>query len=319
MGLGRSIGTVTGPLSYLAERFQRWDESDQAFFGTSGERAQRDAGIRVGDVQALVLFASPEVYAGTVSCYEYRDNPAGRATSVPLHTGEPLRQALRRHLPKVWKPLKKETTKAQLFWCEVDPGNLQKAFERAAAVLQAARAPGGLGKEVWINLTGGSNVVNLALQLAAGLTGQTARYYYVQAADREAESCLRHTRTEGYWVDLPLLPLAVDGASRALVEIVAGRGPLPLGALLDQARTDPKDWSHFHEVHDSASFYRQFVRPLVQQTLLAQEGDVFSVGPGWQRLRPYYQVLDDLQKDHPQLGQLARQVPWFHEEQVSFA
>lgn len=55
MGLGRSPGTVIGPLTYLAHRYWRGNADDQRFFARSGEVRQRTAGERVGDVQAPVL------------------------------------------------------------------------------------------------------------------------------------------------------------------------------------------------------------------------------------------------------------------------
>jgi hypothetical protein len=50
MGLGRSVGTVIGPLTYLAHRYNRWNDEDQRFFARSGEVRQRQAGEKVGAV-----------------------------------------------------------------------------------------------------------------------------------------------------------------------------------------------------------------------------------------------------------------------------
>ncbi|MGQ9548636.1 MAG: hypothetical protein ACUVSW_12595 [Roseiflexus sp.] len=80
MGLGRSPGTVIGPLTYLAHRYRRWNEDDQRFFARSGEVRQRQAGEKVGDIQALVLFTTREVLDGGVLAYKYVDNPPGRIT-----------------------------------------------------------------------------------------------------------------------------------------------------------------------------------------------------------------------------------------------
>ncbi len=44
MGLGRSPGTVIGPLTYLAHRYGRWNADDRRFFARSGEVRQRQAG-----------------------------------------------------------------------------------------------------------------------------------------------------------------------------------------------------------------------------------------------------------------------------------
>ncbi|PIU88549.1 MAG: hypothetical protein CO096_35580 [Armatimonadetes bacterium CG_4_9_14_3_um_filter_66_14] len=38
---------------YLREFLRLWSEADRAFFGASGERAQRERGEKVGDIQAI--------------------------------------------------------------------------------------------------------------------------------------------------------------------------------------------------------------------------------------------------------------------------
>jgi HTH-type transcriptional regulator/antitoxin HipB len=55
MGLGRSAGAITAPLSYLAHRFTRWNHYDQNFFARSGEAVQREQSQKVGDIQSIVL------------------------------------------------------------------------------------------------------------------------------------------------------------------------------------------------------------------------------------------------------------------------
>jgi len=50
MGLGRSPGTVIGPLTCLAHRYNRWNADDRRFFARSGEVRQRQAGEKVGAV-----------------------------------------------------------------------------------------------------------------------------------------------------------------------------------------------------------------------------------------------------------------------------
>ncbi len=50
MGLGLSPGVVIGPITYLAHRYQRWNEDDQRFFDLSGEVKQRKKGEKVSDI-----------------------------------------------------------------------------------------------------------------------------------------------------------------------------------------------------------------------------------------------------------------------------
>ena len=95
MGLGRSPGAITGPLSYLSHRYQRWNTDDQRFFSRSGEVVQRRRGDKVGDVQALILFTTREVLTGQDQgspfiSYNYIENPPGRTVQEPEKQGGPM-------------------------------------------------------------------------------------------------------------------------------------------------------------------------------------------------------------------------------------
>jgi len=50
-----------GPITYLAHRYRRRNADDRRFFARSGEAKQREAGEKVGDIQALILFTTKEV------------------------------------------------------------------------------------------------------------------------------------------------------------------------------------------------------------------------------------------------------------------
>jgi hypothetical protein len=318
MGLGLSVGAVTAPVSYLAMRYRRWNEADRAFFGASGERAQRERGEKVGDVQAIVLVTTPEVFEGTQEQFHslpYNDNAPGRRpqSGAKLEPRAPMREALRALLPLEWAPIARGRTEVPLYWCLVDRTALLPTFQRVAEVLLAARSTGALGKEVWINLTGGNNVLNLALQLAATLTGQPARFYYVQAADRTEESCLCYPREEGYWVDLPLLPVVPNEAGRTLARLTAELGEVKIGELLQYAQADERQWKLFQNVPNLDHFVEHYVRPLDQQGLLERDGDSVRVGRAWSLLQPYYETLDSIEQPHDHLGRLTQEA-WFHEE-----
>ena len=55
MGLGRSPGAITGPISYLAYRYRRWNADDQRFFACSGEARRRGAWTFLGLTQLMEL------------------------------------------------------------------------------------------------------------------------------------------------------------------------------------------------------------------------------------------------------------------------
>jgi hypothetical protein len=120
MGLGRSPGTVIGPLTYLAHRYSRWEPEDQAFFAGSGEAALRQTGQSAGDVQALVLFTTREILQGDLPSFGYIENPPGRVAQGPLRKGGPMKEVLRAHLRREWPAIAGGRREGVVFWCEVD-------------------------------------------------------------------------------------------------------------------------------------------------------------------------------------------------------
>ena len=242
MSLGRSPGTVIGPLSHLADRWQRWDGSDREFFARSGEREHREDGKKVGNVQGLVLFTTPEVIRGEVRVREYLDNPSGAPHGVKAKNAA-VPEAVRKHLPTEWKRItgRQNAARGELFWCEVDRGDLTATYSRMVRVVAALRVSGGQGKEMWANVTGGNNVTNLALQLAASLSGEVSRLYYVQAEDGK-EACLRPTRGDGYWVELPMMPLARTPLVPDVLHLLRSAGPLPAREIWARINDSGTHW-----------------------------------------------------------------------------
>jgi hypothetical protein len=99
MGLGRSPGAVTGAISYLAHRYERWDNSDRDFFGRSGEVEQREKGGKVGDIQALVLFTSAEIIDGRLLSYPYSKNKIGQKVGEGKDAAT-MEEIFKQNLPK---------------------------------------------------------------------------------------------------------------------------------------------------------------------------------------------------------------------------
>jgi hypothetical protein len=311
MGLGRSVGTVIGPLTYLAHRYNRWNDEDQRFFARSGEVRQRQAGQKVGDVQALVLFTTPEVLSGQVLAFDYVDNPPGKITTGPQKSGGPMKQVLRDLLCREWPAISGGRKKGTIFWCEVDRRNIRVTYERVVRVVAALAGVGSQGKEMWVNLTGGNNVINFALELAATLSGHVARLYYVQAENEAAEKCVRYTAENGYWVDLPVMPLALGRVFRAILGLLEQGKPRSTEALYSQL--SKTDWNLVKDI--SPEVFREiYLRPLWKQGLIAEAEGGYVVGPQWELIRPYQEILQEAQDAGLTIEALAQQEPWLLEE-----
>ncbi|HXF69769.1 MAG TPA: DUF6293 family protein [Thermoflexus sp.] len=317
MGLGRSPGVVIGPITYLAHRYQRWSVADQGFFARSGEVRQRAAGQKVGDIEALVLFTTREVLRGQVTSYPYIDNPGGRKTGGPQCEGGSMRKILRDLLRQEWPAICTDRRSGTVFWCEVDRRDIRITYRRIVQVIAALAGAGGQGKEIWINLTGGNNVINAALMLAAALSGDVARIYYVQAEDEVAEKCVRFTAEDGYWVELPVMPLSFDLLQRAIIDLLEAHGPLSLRDL--HSRLQSEYWHLSQELTSKETLRRVYLAPLWKGGIVIEaQPEVYALGPQWELIRPYQEELEEARSHRRTIQELSEAEEWIEQEEIVF-
>lgn len=315
MGLGLSPGAITGPLSYLAHRYQRWNTDDQHFFSRSGEMIHRQAGQKVGDMQSIVFFTTPEVLAGQTpfQSYAYVENQPGQIADKPEKSRAPMKEVLRSVLKKEWQKISGGRQIGAVFWCEVDRRNISLTYERIVQVIAALAGVGGQGKEMWVNLTGGNNVTNFALQLAATLSGEVARLYYVQAENQAAEKCVRFTAEEGYWVELPVMPLVLSDLNLAVLNLLHQERVVDLRNLY--SHLIGKFWNLLEEV-SAEEFKEIYLKPMWKQGLLAEEQNGYIVGSQWELIQPYEEVLQQARETGKSLEELAQQERWIEREVI---
>ena len=320
MGLGRSAGTVIGPLTYLAHRYKRWNAHDQRFFARSGEVHQRQAGERVGDIQALVLFTTREVLNGEPKGlpYKYVENQPGQippgAENVRGSLERPMKEVLRRLLRLEWPAISGGRPSGTIFWCEVDRRDIRVTYERVVRVVAALAGAGGQGKEMWANLTGGNNVINAALELAAMLSGDVARLYYVQAENEAAEKCVRFTAEDGYWVELPVMPLALGRLRQTIIQILNDYGSISVEDLYSHLKNDY--WDLSRGLTSEETLRNEYLAPLWKQGLIAEAERGYAVGPQWELIRPYQEVLQKAREANLTIEALAQQEPWLEKEEL---
>ncbi|MGC8946818.1 MAG: hypothetical protein ACP5N6_11775 [Anaerolineae bacterium] len=316
MGLGRSPGTVIGPLTYLAHRYNRWNAEDRRFFARSGEVRQRAAGEKVGDVQALVLFTTREVLSGEVFTLDYVDNQPGMVAKVPLTKGGPMKDVLRRLLRREWPAISGGRREGTIFWCEVDRRDIRTTYERVIRVVAALAGAGGQGKEMWANLTGGNNVINFALELAAILSGDVARLYYVQAENEAAEKCVRYTAENGYWVELPVMPLALGRLRREIIDLVATCGPVTVDDLYSTLHS--KYWDLVRGLTSERVLWEEHLEPMWKQGLIAEADGGYVVGPQWELIRSYQETLKKARQEGLTIEALVQKESWLERETLEF-
>ncbi len=312
-GLGKSIGAITSPLSYLGAIRQQGGDKAEALFGLSDERDRVDKAR--GMVQALVLFTTEEIAREhrSVFCEPYQDNRAGsdrdgRRKGENQTVKNALYTILRKEL-KAWGLMMPDKTTLDIYWCEHERQRPLETFERVYTVLQAAKAMGEVGKECWINLTGGSNVINGALQLATSFLGTAARQYYVLSKN---PICIRHTvpisqldsEQDDFWVDLPIVYTDFSGLHRIVLEELASW---------------PDDTEHIthQRLHGQLCQYVEFsnlvglkkegddilrrtiLQPLRSQRLIEhfpfeqdKSLDRYKIGAAWEQMARYLAIID---------------------------
>lgn len=340
MGVGLSAGAVTAPLSYIAARYKRDSPSDQTFFAESGEVGQLPETKR-GDIQALVLFTTQEVYRRTITSYPYILNQPGM-TRGKQYSGEAIPSLIRRlvkadlatltETSRIPEQLNKRSS-VEIYWCLYEPNHPTQTFERVAQCLLAAKSSGRLGKEIWINLTGGSNVLNSALQLAVSLSGQSARLYYTWT---EETGCARHpvsqdnlgAEQDRFWVDLPLFYFNFDPVHQKILDLLATFGKDTLSVkdiyskMAGEGVVSSEMWDAESNQQRLVEFRNQYLLPLKTQGFLLFDSNekvttldnVIKIGPNWSRLQRYYQAFPSRDQSAT-LPQLAKTKSWLFAEE----
>jgi hypothetical protein len=173
---------------------------------------------------------------------------------------------------------------------------------------------GGQGKEMWVNLTGGNNIINYALQLAATLSGKVARLYYTQAADKaankDAEKCILCPREERYWVELPLMPLNLTPVSLDIIQYIE-ENP---GTSFDNLKSKISG-EHWKELQ-SKDLQKDFLTTLWKQGLIISQNDVYSIGPRWDPIKPYAEPLEEIRQDSRTLEKLSTDECWINRQRL---
>ncbi len=232
MGVGLSPGVVLGPVSYIAMRQARWKKDvpnnieDKKFFERSGEIAHREGKGKkeeetVGDIQAIVLITSKEVIYDREKVHEYIDNQASTSQGRTVSNKVILREVIKEKLKAIAKPACKGREELPVYWITVDRYDLEDCVRKVSRILTLlSEMKGGQGKEIWINLTGGNNLINLSLQITSSLLGKVGRYYYISAKNDFEEKCILYTKEQDYWIDIPSFNTTINLLTTEIMSII---------------------------------------------------------------------------------------------------
>ncbi|MHA1231018.1 MAG: hypothetical protein ACTSPQ_10260 [Candidatus Helarchaeota archaeon] len=176
-GLGTSPGAATIPLHYLYIMLKEASNGNQDalnFFASSGEKNQ----IYKGAPEYLFFFTSKEVIEGN-----YPDISKSNLEDTWFNIDIPQLKSIPHIIVKFLDKLIKECNFENFYdagWIKgvyfiaVKYDDFDDCYQKIYTTIKAFHR-----KEVWINLIGGSNQINISLFLSSCLTGIGTKYIYI--------------------------------------------------------------------------------------------------------------------------------------------
>jgi len=218
MSLGESPGAVTAALAYVKRRYE---QNDIAFFGSDSGRS------KAKKVSGIVIFTTPEVRHGQLSARGriYVDNRYGFDQGKELPLGDDKDnlitfEVVRRFISKEFQEMLGEE-RGKVYWLEADYRTLDFNLHQVARAFCVLSPPSTTGREIWVNLTGGSNVMNIATLLVTAMSGVTGRAYYTYTRDIRL---LRPADESDFWCEIPVLKVNFDRDYEAILRVLKEKG-----------------------------------------------------------------------------------------------
>ena len=284
-GMGLSPGAVTVPLTYVylfLKAASRDNEEAKNFFATSGEREQENKGAP----ECLILFTSSEVIAG-----KEKDNI--RIRDEWFGSGQEFPKAMWSYFSNLWEELKDDKFRPfydgewikNIYFVEVSHTNFEDCFKKVGTTLRALRE-----KELWINMIGGTNQINIALLLAGTLYAVSVHYYYIFQRQiqllhpeiekpnmRDPSAFVRIALDK--WHELPVFHLAHGELLNTLIARLK-QGEMNMGELI--------------RMLEENGFTRQYI-PKLRGQLINVKGERVLRGPMLERIEKLNELADNVE------------------------
>jgi len=235
-GLGRSPGAVTVPLTsiYLLHVAQTLGNIDASnFFVYSGEAMRKDSGSREmhpGKPETLITFTSKELLDGNIEI-KY----SSKWFNLNYYGKEKITRPIRKYFEDLFEYLMStfeyKAAPLDIYFVEVDHRSFNDAFEKAGLTMKGLQ-----DKEVWVNMIGGSNQLNIGLLAAGTYTAIPSRYYYLFQSEidlLEPEEISKPKDERGLekvvreiidkWMELPMFNLGLGELLRDIYELFSIR------------------------------------------------------------------------------------------------
>lgn len=181
--------------------------------------------IRGQVIESIILFPSSDVREGRTKARECVFNEY-----MSLTARRTLRMA--NVLDMILEFIKSEISdvipkKGTVYSCVVDPDDYDSCFQVIAKATLHFSGPSHTGKNIWANLTGGTNVLNAALLQVAFLSGLISRIYYTfipREDDRKYLQPVKGDPERFRWDEVPFIKTSFDNVYQALLQELKGLG-----------------------------------------------------------------------------------------------
>jgi hypothetical protein len=176
-GLGIHPGALSVPLStvYIMQIGQyRGKEAARNFFASSGEADRKGSQEKTrGQIECVIVFTSKEVAEG-----KRLEECKSKWFQLDFKKGKSLAEVYSRFFNELFYHIEKEFNfrpkKFELFVVRVDHTNFEDCFTKIGTTLKTL-----VGKEIWANMIGGSNQINMATLTAGAYIATVSKYYYL--------------------------------------------------------------------------------------------------------------------------------------------
>jgi hypothetical protein len=269
--VGRSPGAVTAPLAHLKHVH---DEQQR-----SGKRLEKSVlPRRLGyPVEQVVLFVPEEIYRGqkgSGTAYEAIYNQYGSRTPTRVF---PERDGVK-VVDIIAEFAKRELSdgKLVLYARPVNVNNFDDCFRAIAEAVLALGRPDDLGKTLWANLTGGTNVLNAALLEVTFLSGLISSLYYI-FVNPDEQKFLQPLSTDyrrfidDHWRDVPVVKTTFDERYRQLLLFLTDH-PVPWDTAELLARLQNQHPELFGSIQLEL-FGKQWLRKMSREIELESDPD----------------------------------------------
>lgn len=228
-GLGKSPGALTVPISaiYILQIAQHLGIKEAVdFFKISGEVERKGSyEKRRGEIECIIVFTSDEVIKGTEVNKSYSKwfGFTKNEKTKPEKVYSDFFNKLFEHMEKEFNFSPREF---EMYFVTVNHQDFEDCFRKVGTTLNGLK-----DKEIWGNMVGGTNQINLAILSAGAFSALISRYYYLfqsevsllepDWAEKPTKNNIRRLVSETLkrWYELPFFNLEIGGILKKIDEL----------------------------------------------------------------------------------------------------